>query len=119
MSIVRPSADFRGSSKELTSCDASMSDSECESDGSSSEFTSSAGEDDDMPAGPADHSDSSTLVIGGRVVHLFFELVRETANDLTLTICAYPDPPQNRRAARLILELTLDPLYLRVGFRMD
>ena len=119
MSIVRPSADFRGSSKELTSCDASMSDSECESDGSSSEFTSSASEDDDMPAGPADHSDSSTLVIGGRVVHLFFELERVIAGDLTLKIRAYPDPPQNRRAAMLVVEITLDPLYLRVGLRSD
>ena len=97
-----------------------MSDSECPTDGSSSEFTSSADEDDDIPAGFfRANSDSSTLVIGSRVVHLFFELERQTAGDLTLTIRAYPDQPQNRRAAILVLEITLDPLYMRVGFRSD
>ena len=101
-----------------------MSDSECPTDGSSSEFTSSADEDDNFPADiPAGffraNSDSSTLVIGRQVVHLFFELERQTAGDLTLTIRAYPDQPQNRRAAILVLEITLDPLYMRVGFRSD
>ena len=96
-----------------------MSDSECTTDGRSSEFTSSADEDDDMPPGLVANSDSSTLVIGSRVVHLFFELERQTAGDLTLTIRAYPDQPQNRRAAILVLEITLDPLYMRVGFRSD
>ena len=72
-------------------------------------------------AGFAPGSDSSTLIIGNRLVHIFFEIERnpEREGSLTLNIRAYPDPVRRRQVSHLSLMITLDPLNLAVVFRCD
>ena len=69
--------------------------------------------------GSAPGSESSTLIIGGRLVHLFFEIERDVDGSLNLNIYAYPDPVRSGQASHLSLRITLGPLIVAVVFRSD
>ena len=71
--------------------------------------------------GSAPGSADTSLIIGGRLVNLFFEIERdlEREGSLTLDIRACPDPVRRRQVSHLSLMITLDPLNLAVVFRCD
>ena len=64
-------------------------------------------------------TETTNWIIGGRLIRLAFTISRNSPNELTITLRAQSAGHRNRETAVLGIEILLEPLTIRVGFRSD